>query len=204
MRIPLAAALVLAGLTANLWGANSSLSPGQTLQLTFTATPNLLSDMLIFFTNDALTVTGSPIITTQLYDGSTLLGTVVAPPVNSSGSQYYQVTFQSPSSTWIPSGPFATVNLAPMQNGTIQGTIRITISGGAISGLNTTDFVLYDAMSNGTSGFSIQHDVTHGPVVITSPSNVPALSQWGLACLAIALAAVGAAATGYSRAPKVV
>lgn len=61
-----------------------SLSPGEPLTATFTSVTNT-SDIL-FFSDfyDNLSSTGNPVFTTQLFDGPTLLATVVSPPLKMS------------------------------------------------------------------------------------------------------------------------
>jgi hypothetical protein len=168
-------------------------TPGGTLQVTFTTHSNA-SDLLFFYTNDPLTVTGSPILTARLYNGATLLGTVTAPPYPFTGNQYFESGFRSPSSPFNPSSGLladrmTTVDLTSLQNGTIQGRIEVTVSGGSISGFDTTHFVLYDAVGSG-GGFTPQNNVTGSPVTITATS-VPTLTEWGSALLAILLMAAG-------------
>src|SRR5690348_8260108 len=67
-------AILVALLSPAVHGAVGTLQPGAVLQVSFTAVANT-SDLLLFFNNDALTVTGSPVFTTELYNGSTLLAT---------------------------------------------------------------------------------------------------------------------------------
>ena len=197
MRI-LAVSLLVAGLSTGLSAAVVTLSPGETLQMTFTSVPTT-ADLLVLFNYDSLTVTGSPVITTQLYNGSTLLASVVSPTFPAGGSQYYEAYFRSPSSIWNIGGAFmATADLSSMQNGTINGIIVVTVSGGAISGFDTTHFKLEDATSVSANEIDPLGDVTLGPVTLTAPpappAPVPTVSQFGLVLLAIGLIGAGALA----------
>lgn len=156
--------------------SGSSLSPGEELLTTFTSSPNT-SDMLIFFTNDPLTLTGSPLITTKLFNGPDLLGTITAPPALFAGTEFYQNFFLTPSSPFVELGETATVDLSSMQNGTIKGLLEVTISGGSMSGFNLSDFVLIDAESVGSDGYRPQLDLNGGdafPVVTLVSTPEPA------------------------------
>src|SRR5215472_4390338 len=57
-----------------------TLDPAHQIVATFSTIPGNNADLLLFFNNDPLTVTGSPVLTLTLYDGGTTLGTIVAPP----------------------------------------------------------------------------------------------------------------------------
>src|SRR6516165_4575463 len=57
----------------------ATFGPGSQLVATFTAKPNS-SDLIFFFDNDVATLTGSPVFTTSIYDGQTLLGTATTAP----------------------------------------------------------------------------------------------------------------------------
>jgi hypothetical protein len=170
-----------------LSGAIVTLGPGVVLEASFTSTPNT-ADLLVFFQGNPLTFTGSPVITTQLFDGSTLIASVSGPPVIISGSPFLQVLFYSPASIFTGGGLFqATVaDLTSMRSGTIQGKIRVMVTGGSLTGLDTAFLNLFDAKSAG-GGFSGQADLTRGPVTVTGPPPVPALSDQWLVVLAIAL-----------------
>jgi hypothetical protein len=140
--------------------SGSSLAPGGVLEATFTSVANT-SDLLLFFSNDPLTLTGSPVITTELFNGANLLGSIVAPLFFFQGNHYYQAFFESPSTTLIlnPGQPSTIVDLTSMQNGTIHGLIEVTVTGGSISGFSVSghssgsccspasNFFLYDAVS---------------------------------------------------------
>lgn len=197
MRIRLTSVVLLVVFSSIMSGAGATLAPGQVLQATFTSVPNS-SDMIQFFTTDSLTVTGSPVLTTQLYNGTTLLGTTVGPLL---AGRFYEAVFESPSSTFIPGAePSTVVDLTSMKNGTIQGMIKVTISGGTISGFSLSDFWLYDAVSSGTTGYFPEGDLANEVFGLNAPSpTVPALSEWGLVLLAIAL--IGAAMAALWRAP---
>jgi uncharacterized protein (TIGR03437 family) len=135
-----------------------TLTPGDVLQATFTSVANA-SDMLLFFNQDSLTLTGSPVVTTQLLNGTTLLGSIASPPFLFLGTAQYQATFLSPSSTYIgPAGLTARADLTSMQNGTIQGVLKVTVSGGSVSGFCQSDFSLYDAQSV-NNGYRPENDL---------------------------------------------
>jgi hypothetical protein len=171
------------------------LSPGATLQVTFTSAANT-SDLLFFFNTDPLTVTGSPVITTQLYNGSTLLGTITTPPPLVGGQPGYVAIFRTSGSLFnIPVNFITTADLTSMKNGTIQGTIIVTVSGGTISGFDTSHFILYDGASVGSNSYAGKGDLTSTSVTITAPTTVPAVSEWGLVLLTLALGAAGTWAT---------
>jgi hypothetical protein len=178
--------------STTLFAAPATLAPGSVLQVTFTATPNS-SDLLFFFDPLPVTVTGSPVVTTQLFDGATLLGTIVAPLFTFSGDQYIQVLFRAPGSAFDPTtNPNATVDFTSIHNGTINGKITMTVSGGTITGFDTGNFFLYDAVSVG-GGYLIQAHITRSPVTITGPPPVPTLAEPALAALGLILLAAGAA-----------
>lgn len=154
-----------------------TLSPGETLIATFTASPNT-SDMLLFFFPDPITITGDPIITTDLFNGTVFLGAYVAAPYyNSTVSQYHPVGFyylawfEGPSSPFSDSNP-TVVDLTSVQNGTINGLVEITASGGSISD-TFNDFAdnlaLWDPQSAGSDGYMIHTDLTRTSQTLTTP-----------------------------------
>jgi uncharacterized protein (TIGR03437 family) len=148
--------------------APPALAPGDVLQATFTSVPNT-SDFLVFFDNDPLTLTGSPVLTTELFDGTNLLGSVVSAPITYSGITSFEANFKSPSSIFAGSPDQSTVvDLTSMQNGTIQGLLRLTVSGGSISGVCTSDFVLYDAVSTSSSSYRPEGDLQNINITLSS------------------------------------
>jgi uncharacterized protein (TIGR03437 family) len=137
---------------------NIPFAPGDQLIITFTAAVNT-ADLLLLFNNDPLTITGSPVFTTNLYDGNTLLGTYTAKPFAYNGVSTFICAFASPgggagASMYNPTTiPFTSIN-----NGTIAGRLVTTISGGSVSGFNLADLILYDA-SSVSNGFEPLPDV---------------------------------------------
>jgi hypothetical protein len=202
MRIRLASVVLLVVFSSVMSGAGASLSPGQTLVATFTSVSNT-SDMIIFFSTGFLTVTGSPVLTTQLLNGTTLLGTITAAPSSNAGNYYYEVFFDSASSVNTET-PGTVVDLSSMQNGTIQGVLKVTVSGGSISGLNLP-MSLLDGESCGSGCYFPESDLKNENFSITGTAlafSVPTLSEWGLILLAIALIGVGIAALGRAPATR--
>ena len=151
--------------------APPSLLPGDVLEATFTSVPNA-SDLLWFFDTDSLTLTGSPVITTELFNGTNLLGSVVSAPITNGGSSSFQALFKSQSSI-LAAGPglSAAVDLTSMQNGTIQGLLKMTVSGGSVSGICTADFELYDAKSVSSSSYQPEPDLKNIKVTLSSTTN---------------------------------
>jgi hypothetical protein len=153
----------------------------------------------LFFVPDPSTYTGSPVITTQLFNGTNLLGTVVSAPSLFGGSYYYEALFESASG--FPEGaPTAIVDLTSMQNATMQGILKVTISGGSISGINFSaannsnlnSLELEDATSD-SAGYAPENDLpkqTQTFEVTTTPEPTTALALSGL-CL-----------WGFCRSPK--
>jgi uncharacterized protein (TIGR03437 family) len=145
----------------------STLAPGDVLEATFTSVANT-SDLLLFFGNDVFTLAGSPVITTELFNGTTLLGGLISAPLTFEGTTYFEATFQSLSSLYVPPpGQSAVVDLTSMQNGTIQGSLKVTISGGSISGFCMSDFVLYDAQGL-SDGYRPERDLRNINVTLSS------------------------------------
>src|SRR4051794_41947900 len=99
MQIKSMAAVALLALPLLLSGAVGRLSPGRALEVTFTAIPSS-SDVLLFFHNDPLTVTDSPVVSTELYEGATLIASTSNPPYFTSGAWRDIALFQFPSSAY--------------------------------------------------------------------------------------------------------
>ena len=145
-----------------------TLNPGDQMIATFTATPNT-ADILDYFNNDPLTITGSPVITTSLYDGSTLLGTHTASPFAFAGQFFFVITFAAPgggsgAAMYSPT----TVDFTSIHNGTINGRLVTTVSGGSVSGFNLANFVLYDATSISTNSFTPLNNINRTSLFIQS------------------------------------
>jgi len=62
------------------------------------------------------------------------------------------------------------VDLTSIQDGTIQGLLRLTVSGGSISGVCTSDFVLYDAVSTSSSSYRPEGDLQNINITLSSTS----------------------------------
>jgi len=151
----------------------STLAPGNVLEATFTSVTNT-SDMLVFFSNDDLTLAGSPVITTELFNGSSLLGSIASAPSPFEGVSFFGVYFLSASSIFVaPPGQSAVVDLTSMQNGTIQGLLKVTVAGGSVSGFCVSDFVLYDAEGL-SDGYRPENDLTNIKVTLGSTATAAA------------------------------
>jgi uncharacterized protein (TIGR03437 family) len=178
MRIGLRFALALSALVATAVASRaqsagpSTIGPGDQLVATFTAAPNQ-ADLLFFFNNDALTISGSPIFTTSLYDGSTLLGTYTRAPFVSSGSSSFVSAFASPGggSGAAPYAP-STVDFSSIQGGSINGRLVTVVSGGSVSGFNLANAILYDAVSAG-NGYQPQSDITLTSLTLQPAAGAP-------------------------------
>ena len=143
--------------------AGTTFAPGEQLVTTFTAAPNN-SDLLLYYNNDPLTVTGSPVFNVSLFNGSTLLGTYTHGPFTSNGVLGFGATFESPS-VHNPFLDTVTVDFTSINNGTISGRLVVTVTGGSVSGFNPGHLILYDAVSTST-GFQGKSDITAGTTVL--------------------------------------
>lgn len=151
---------------------------------TFTAAPNS-SDLLLFFTNDPLTLTGSPVFSISLYNGATLLGTATQ-------NQFFEGVFNAPGADLSifgvsPQAFEAQVDFASINNGTINGKIITTVTGGSVSGFSLNDFILEDGKSCPLC-FLPEGDITKTSLTLTQASPVPEPSA--LPAISVALAAL--------------
>jgi hypothetical protein len=155
------------------------------ISATFTAVPNT-SNMLLFFNNDPLTITGTPILTLTLFNGATTLGSIVASPFEYAGTPYFQNLFQSPTSTFTNTlgTPAETVNFTSINSGTIDGSMIWTVSGGSLSGFSISDFFLEDANAV-TGGYEPLSDVTSTIKLESVPSPTPEPSSLSLMMLGV-------------------
>jgi hypothetical protein len=130
--------------------------------------------MLLFYNNDHLTVTGTPVLTLTLFNGSTTLGSIVASPFVFAGTDYFENVFLSPTSGFINSlgVPAATVPFTSINGGSIVGSLIWTVSGGSVSGFSTSDFHLYDANSSGED-YQPQGDITSTITLQSKPVGTP-------------------------------
>jgi hypothetical protein len=154
--------------TASYGGCvGDTLSPGETLEVTFTAVPNS-ADMLFFFSNVPLTNTGSPVITTELLDGTPLLGTFT----EFTDRGFFQAVFESPSGVYTastPSSPAPTrVDFTDINNGTINGRLTVSVTGGTIN-YDANDLILYDAKSLSAADISSLGDLTKTSTIVVTP-----------------------------------
>jgi hypothetical protein len=80
------------------------------------------------------TVSGNAVaITAGLYNGNTLLGTTSTDPLTATNTQgSFTLDWKSPSSLW-PNAKAAVVDFTPILNGSIQGRIDLTVTGGSIT-----------------------------------------------------------------------
>ena len=170
--------LAIALLSATLHAA--TLNSGDQIVTTFTAAPNT-SDILLFFSNDPLTVTGSPVLTANLYNGATLLGTYTAKPFVFNGITNLVVAFASLSGgSGVAMYSPAKVDFTSINNGTISGRLVTTISGGSISGFNLGTFFLYDATSVSNGYQPLTHITRTSLVLVAAPvlSHLAAGESW--------------------------
>jgi len=149
-------AISLGLLSLALPGAASAdtLNPGSTLTISFTAAPNS-SDLLIFASDWGFSATGSSTVTTQLFNGNTLMGTAIS-PVASFGQQYFENYFAKPGDQYTYDSPTA-VDLSSLNNGTINGKLVVTITGGSMSYYQ--NFYLHDAQSCGSGCYMPAYNV---------------------------------------------
>jgi hypothetical protein len=156
--------LLSAVLTLSAAGAHAAtFGPGSQLVATFTAKPNT-SDLIFFFDNDSATVTGSPVFTTSIYDGQTLLGTATTGTGTSSTfvAAYSSSTSLFQTNTTIP---FGGINA-----GTIKGRIVTTVTGGSVTNFNPANVILYDAQSKSSNSFVPLTDVTLTGITLNPPT----------------------------------
>jgi hypothetical protein len=148
--LPLAAVLTAVAASAPA----ATFGPGSQLVATFTIKANS-ADLIFFFDNDIATFTGSPVFTTSIYDGQTLLGTTTY-TVPVSGATFV-ANFSSPTS---PYQAAATIPFGAINGGTINGRIVTTVSGGAVTNFNPARVFLYDAQSKSAYSYVPLGDVT--------------------------------------------
>lgn len=152
----------------------SSLNPGDQLVGTFT-TKAATEDILLIQNGDALTVSGVPTLTTNLYDGQKLLGTYSSGPLSQNGVFSFLATFASPGGgSGITLDSPTTVDFSSLQAGTIQGSFVTTISGGSISGLYATDTAVIAAATTGANSYASTGSIIYGNIQINCPTALPA------------------------------
>jgi hypothetical protein len=84
--------------------------------------------------------------------------------------------------------PSAIANLSTMQNGTIVGRIRVTLTGGSIV-IDPATVIFYNSIAVTSSSHSPRTNITASPLTFTAAATatVPTVSEWGLRILAIAM-----------------
>jgi hypothetical protein len=156
-----------------------SFNPGDQLIITFTVAANT-ADLLFLFSNNPITVAGSPVFTTNLYDGDTLLGTYTAKPFVYNGKSYFQCAFTSPvggngASNLNPTTvPFTSIN-----KGTIAGRLVTTVSGGSVLGFDLGGVIFYDAGSTSLNGYRPLMDITRASTTLQTKPALPHLAAGG-------------------------
>ena len=118
------------GASSNPASLDVVLTPGAQLVVTFTAAL-LAGDELYFVDNSPLTITGSPVFTTSLYNGERLLGTCTSQPYPLKGAMTFVALFSSPLDDVCAPGRSTPV---AFDGSTINGSLVTTVAGGAISG----------------------------------------------------------------------
>jgi len=152
----------------------SALNAGDNLVITFT-TVSSTSDILLLQNNDSLTVTGSPTLTTNLYDGQKLLGTHISGPFPHTGGFSFLAAFAAPGGgSGVSLDSPATVDFSSLQNGTINGRLVTSIAGGSISGFYLADTVLVGAKSTGSNSYASMISATADSMTINCPTNLQA------------------------------
>jgi len=162
-------------------------APGDQIIVTFTAKPNT-RDLLFFYMNGSITVSGTPTFSTSLYNGGTLTGTLSAPPLDFGGENFLQALFEGAGATLVyPPSESLVVDFSSINNGTINGKVVTTISDGSIvSADDFGDFEMFDALSNG-NGYTVGGDITVTSRTLIHASQVPEPSTLGLLTVLLAL-----------------
>jgi hypothetical protein len=157
----------------------ATFGPDNQLIITFTAAANS-ADLLLLFNNDPLNVTGSPVFTTNLYDGKTLLGTYTAGPFLFGGSSFFDCVFAKLGAAYGGSlhNP-VTVPFTSINNGTVAGRLVTTISGGSVSGFNPEHVVLYDSLSLSNTSHRPLRDITKTSLTLQTMPALPHLAAGG-------------------------
>jgi hypothetical protein len=175
----------------------ATFGPGDQLIVTFTTMANS-ADLLLLFNNDPLTTNGSPVFTSKLYDGQTLLGTYTAKPFVFNGVSTFICDFAAPgggsgASIYNPTSiPFSSIN-----NGTIAGRLVTTVSGGSVSGFNVADVIFYDA-SSVPNGYRPLGDVVRTSLTLQTAPALPHVAAGGSWTTGIYVINTAPQPTGFS------
>jgi len=130
-------AIILLAALGSARAQSITVNPGSVLRYTFNVNPSVwgtsFPDVLQLRLYGPAAVSTTPTtLTAALYDGSTLLGQVSAPPMTSSDlPSLVSLYWKSTSSAW-PNAPVAAVDFTSVLNGTIQGRIDISVAGGSV------------------------------------------------------------------------
>ena len=155
-----AGAFMLAVLPASA----ATFGPGSQLVGTFTLRPNP-ADLIFFLDEDVPVITGSPVFTTSIYDGQTLLGTSTSKFVNG-GPPTFVNTFGASSSIYKP---VTVIPFSAFNTGTFNGRIITTVTGGSVTNFNPASVVFYDAKSVSTNTFTQFGDLTVNSLTLNGP-----------------------------------
>ncbi len=169
-----------------------TLTPGDRLVYSFTAKPNS-ADLISFHTDTPLIPTGTPKLTIRLYDGKTLLGTATTTLSFSSGFYYFTVFFAASGAATIPAQT-TTIQVSSLNNGTIAGSLVVTVSDGSVTGLEAA--YLRDGKSLTPGSWTSYADLTvTGPTLFPAPvlPHLAAGDTWTTGILVINTAAESAA-----------
>ena len=152
----------------------STLVPGDIAEYTFTTNPITFPcaggcDTLLFSPNYS-GLTGAPVVTILLYDGSNLLGTFTSAACCSGA-------FVTAASSYGFGAPI--VDFTTILNGTIQGRLDLSVSGGSITGIPQPGSLLvlgHSASLGGVSGDSRSATLSSVVTITPEPSTFGMLS----------------------------
>jgi hypothetical protein len=174
-------AVLTCGFTTELRA--DTFGPGDMFTATFHANPNTANELFIF-TNTPVTFTGAPVITVNLYDGSTLLSSVTS-SLTYFGAYYFQFGFLSPTSPFAGVTPHGTADFTSINDGSINGLITVSMTGGTITGLDLSTIVLYDAYSAASNEYVPLGDLTNKSIASTPEPSSLLLSGTGVLSVAL-------------------
>ena len=177
---------LLAGVTTG-FAQNVTLNPDSVLRYTFNVNPSAWNSntpdvIRLGVYGPAVISSTPPTLTAALYDGSTLLGTVSAKPLSSNDLPgLVSFYWRSPTSVWAEE-PVSAVNFTSILNGSIQGRIDLSVSGGSVtipppvgdpgrSGFNCCMFMMYRTPAG--TWDAIPGAVTNVSQLLVDQINVP-------------------------------